>query len=189
MAKHCLISNPSVQNRADKDVSPRLYQALYACRWEASNNAHGRPPISDWASGRPVALLRNKKRAIGTDHWTQLELKALPDVATANLVFIVRQTDIRLTIQLQRLTNLMCVAQAWRRREADRATVLCCVSCGAAATPSRSASGMRAGRVSGTLRSEVQRPAMRQSQETLARRGFCVGRNNSVGVLGSARLD
>ena len=65
-------------------------------------------PISDGALARAVALLRNQ-RGIGTDHWTPLELKALPDVATASLAFIVRQIDARLKIPLQCLTNLICL--------------------------------------------------------------------------------
>ena len=87
---------------------PRLCQALHACRAEAAKAEHARPPISDGALARAVALLRNK-RGIGTDHWTPLELKALPDAATASLAFIVRQTDTRLTIPLQCLTNLTCL--------------------------------------------------------------------------------
>ena len=91
--------------QCDEAELPRLHQALHACRAEAEEPEHARPPISDGAPARAVGLLRNK-RGIGTDHWTPLELKALPDAATASLAFIVGQIDARLTIPLQCLPNL-----------------------------------------------------------------------------------
>ena len=63
--------NASLQLRADewnriwqrdKAEQPRLYQALHACRAEAAKAEHARPPISEGALARAVALLRNKKR-------------------------------------------------------------------------------------------------------------------------------
>ena len=83
----------------DKAELPRLYRAVHACWAEAAKAEHARPPISDGALARAVALLRNK-RGIGTDHWTPLELKALPEVAIASVAFIVRQIDVRLFIPL-----------------------------------------------------------------------------------------
>ena len=65
-------------------------------------------PFPMGALARAAALLRNK-RGIGTDHWMPLELEALPDVAIAGLDFTVRQIDVRLTIPLQGLTNLICL--------------------------------------------------------------------------------
>ena len=62
--------------QCDKAELPRLHRALQTCRVEAAKAAHARPPISDGALARAVALLRNK-RGIGTDHWTPLALKAL----------------------------------------------------------------------------------------------------------------
>ena len=91
----------------DKAELPRLYSALHACRTEAAKAEHARPPISDGALARAVALLRNK-RGIGTNHWTPLELEALPEVAK-RAAFIVRQIDVRLTIPLQCLTNHICL--------------------------------------------------------------------------------
>ena len=87
---------------------PRLYQVLHACRAEAAMAEHARPTISDGALARAVALLRNK-REVSTDNWTLVELKALPDVTTASLAFIVRQINVGLMIPLQCLTNLMCL--------------------------------------------------------------------------------
>ena len=101
--------NEPVQTRVgDKIELPLLDQALHACRAEAAKAEHARPPISDAAEARAVPLLRNKK-GIGTDRWTPLELKALPDAAIGRLAFIVRQIDVRLAFLLQCLTNLSCL--------------------------------------------------------------------------------
>ena len=62
-----------------------LYQALHACRAEAFKNEHARPSISDGALR--VALL----------------------LAIANLAFIARQIDVRLTIPRRCFTNLICL--------------------------------------------------------------------------------
>ena len=81
---------------------------LHACRAEAAKAEHARFPIWDGALARAVALLRNT-RGIGSDQWTLVELKDLPEVVMASLAFIVRQIDVRLTIPLQCLTNLTCL--------------------------------------------------------------------------------
>ena len=105
----------------DKAELPRLDRTLHACRADAAKAERARPPISDGALGRAVALFRYK-RGIVTDHWTPLELKALPDVT-----FIVRQIDGLLTIPLQCPTNLICrFAQARWWREAFFVLHLCC---------------------------------------------------------------
>ena len=83
----------------DKAELLRLYQALHECRAEAAKAERARPPISDGALARAVALLRNR-RGSGTGHWTPVELKTPPDVATASLAFIVGQIDARLAIPL-----------------------------------------------------------------------------------------
>ena len=120
--------NASVQMRAgewdriwlrDKAELPRLHRALHACLSEAAKDEHSRPPISDEALARAVALLRNRR-----DHWTPLELKALPDVAIASLAFILRPIDVRLAIPLQCLAKShLSAAQARWWREAHRASV------------------------------------------------------------------
>ena len=84
MATHLFDPDACVQMRADewdrfwlrdKAELPLLHQAFRACRAEAVKAELARPPISDGAAARAVALLRNK-REIGTGRWTPLELKA-----------------------------------------------------------------------------------------------------------------
>ena len=92
---------------SDKQACPRA---------EAAKAEHARPPISDRALARAVALLRNK-RGIGTDHWTLLELKALHEVAIASLANIVMQVDVRLTIHaaVSQEPELSVVQARWWR--------------------------------------------------------------------------
>ena len=108
----------------DKAELPQLYRALHACGAEAAKPGHARPPISDGALARAVALSRNN-REIGTDHWTLLELKALPDVAIASLA-LTCETDRRSAHHSAAVSHKsqMFVAQGRWRRQTHRASVL-----------------------------------------------------------------
>ena len=79
----------------------------------------------------------------GTDHWA-------PFLSS-------RLCPMWLTVPLQCFTNLIFCPSQGEARERSYFS-LCCTSCGAVATPSGSVSGMRPGRVSWTLRSEVVAP-------------------------------
>ena len=169
MAKLCLIPSrrykcgrTSGNWQRDRDELPRLYQALHACRAEGSNNEHARLPLSVVALALAVDLLRNK-RGIGIGHWTPLELKASPDVAITSLSFTVRRINVRQRFRcnVSRVSFVCCPSQEEARGQSCFSFF--CTSCGAVASPSRSVSGMRPGRVSGAPRSEAAAPCSSSS--------------------------
>ena len=95
-----------------------------------------------------------------------MERKALPDVATASLAFIVRQIDVRLTIPLQCLTSQVVVvhhASVFAACPVEQLPCRCdpCLGCGQSA-------------ILGLCGQRVQCLAARNPQETSARGGGAV---------------
>ena len=121
MGQRFVQSDPRLSSRSRKDctkLAPRLVGRSLGPR------------------GRSVA---QQKRRSALTIGRLLSSRLLPDVAIASLAFVVRQIDVRLTIPLQCLTNLICLLPkpSGGEMRAPSCFSFCCTFCAAVAMPIR----------------------------------------------------